>query len=191
MSQVKADGRVQRSQRSRKDIVDAMLALINTGNYIPTAQQVADEAGISIRTVFRHFSEMELLYQEVDTATRPAYEASFQDLDYEGSLEERVQRAIDARLTCYIETIHIEKSTHALLWRSEFLRKTYGDNQRRLRKNLETMLPELKKLSAETREAADAVSSFEFFDRLQNLQSLSTSACSKLMSNLLLEIIKR
>ena len=62
MSQVKGDGRVQRSQRSRKGIVDALLVLMKAGNYIPTAQQVADEAGISIRTVFRHFSEMELLY---------------------------------------------------------------------------------------------------------------------------------
>lgn len=191
VSKVKADGRVQRSQRSRQEIINALLGLMKGGNYIPTAQQVADEAGISIRTVFRHFSEMELLYQEVDAACRPTYEAMFENLDYDGSLEERVRRSIDVRIDCYLETLYLEKATHALMWRSEFMRKCYGDNQRRLRKNLENMLPELKKLNVESREAADATSSFEFFDRLQNLQGLSTSACSKLMTNLLLDIIKR
>ena len=189
MSQVKPDGRVQRSQRSRQVIVDALLDLMKAGNYIPTAQQVADQAGISIRTVFRHFSEMELLYQELDTATRPTYEAMFENLDYTGSLEERVTRSVDVRIQCYLETLYLEKATHALLWRSEFLRKTYGDNQRNLRKILEKMLPELKQLGAEARETADAISSFEFFDRLQNLQGLSTAASSKLMRNLLLNIV--
>lgn len=191
MSTVKADGRVQRSQRSRQDIIDAMLSLMKGGNYIPTAQQVADAAGISIRTVFRHFSEMELLYQEIDVACRPAYEASFENLDYSGSLEERVVRSINARIDCYVETLYLEKATHALIWRSEFLQKCYGDNQRRLRKNLEAMLPELKKLNTQSREAADAVTSFEFFDRLRDHQGLTTRACSQLMSELLLNIIER
>ena len=167
-----------------------MLSLMKGGNYIPTAQQVADTAGISIRTVFRHFSEMELLYQEIDAVCRPTYEASFKNLDCGGSLEERVGRSIDARIVCYVETLYLEKATHALLWRSEFLNKCYGDNQRRLRKNLETMLPELKKLSTESREAADAVCSFEFFDRLHDHQGLATRACSQLMAKLLLNIIQ-
>ena len=44
MTNPKADGRVQRSERSRVQIVSAMLTLMRAGNYLPTAQQVADEA---------------------------------------------------------------------------------------------------------------------------------------------------
>ena len=45
-----------------------MLALnyIKAGNLEPTAQQVADESGVGIRTVFRQFDEMENLFKSVD-----------------------------------------------------------------------------------------------------------------------------
>ena len=66
MEQVKQDGRFKRSARSRETIINAMIGLMEQGQYIPTAQQVADEANISIRTVFRHFTEMELLYKELN-----------------------------------------------------------------------------------------------------------------------------
>ena len=74
MDQTSSDGRIQRSERSRQLIIEAMIDLINNGNLIPTAQQVADQAGVAIRTVFRHFTEMEKLYGEIDASIRPVYE---------------------------------------------------------------------------------------------------------------------
>ena len=51
----KVDGRRLRSDRSRQVIVEAMLQLINEGNLVPTAQQIANHAKVGIRSVFRHF----------------------------------------------------------------------------------------------------------------------------------------
>ena len=48
------DGRIQRSERSRETIVQAMLDLIGEGTLSPTAQQVAVRADVGVRTVFRH-----------------------------------------------------------------------------------------------------------------------------------------
>ena len=52
------DGRRLRSERSRQAIIDAMMELIGEGNLVPTAQQASERAGVGIRTVFRHFSDM-------------------------------------------------------------------------------------------------------------------------------------
>jgi AcrR family transcriptional regulator len=52
------DGRRVRSERSRKSIIDAMLQLVEEGILVPTAQQVSERAGVSLRSVFRHFSDM-------------------------------------------------------------------------------------------------------------------------------------
>ena len=60
-----SDGRRQRSERSRKDIVAAMFKLIRAGEMNPGAAQVAEAAGVSLRTVFRHFDEMDILYREI------------------------------------------------------------------------------------------------------------------------------
>ena len=62
----KEDGRRLRSLASQALIVDAMMKLINKGILDPTAQQVADEAGIGIRTVFRQIQDKETLFLLMD-----------------------------------------------------------------------------------------------------------------------------
>jgi TetR/AcrR family transcriptional regulator of autoinduction and epiphytic fitness len=61
---VRLDGRVERSRRTRTALVDAMLALQEEGDLAPSGQRVADRAGISARTMYLHFSDMESLYAE-------------------------------------------------------------------------------------------------------------------------------
>ena len=60
-----SDGRVQRSVRSRRHILDAMVELVTEGELQPTGQQVADRAGVGLRTVFRHFEDMETLFAQL------------------------------------------------------------------------------------------------------------------------------
>ena len=60
------DGRFRRGERSRQAIVAALFELVGRGVLRPTAQQVADQAGVGIRSVFRHFSEMDSLYAAMD-----------------------------------------------------------------------------------------------------------------------------
>ena len=60
------DGRVRRSQRSGQVIVEALLKLVGAGVLEPTAQQVATQAKVGIRTVLLRFSDMEGLFGEMD-----------------------------------------------------------------------------------------------------------------------------
>ncbi|MEO2165398.1 MAG: TetR/AcrR family transcriptional regulator, partial [Acidimicrobiales bacterium] len=57
------DGRRARSQRGRLATLEAMIDLINEGHAPPTAQQVAQRAGISVATLFRYFETLEDLRQ--------------------------------------------------------------------------------------------------------------------------------
>lgn len=63
-SQVRPDGRTERSRRTRDAVVDALLALHDEGDLTPTAQRVAAKAGVALRTVYGHFNDMETLYAE-------------------------------------------------------------------------------------------------------------------------------
>ena len=187
----KIDGRQQRSERSRQQIIDAMRKLVEVGIYIPTAKQVADKAEVNIRTVFRHFSDMDKLYYEIDQILRPNYNRHFVGQDSTGALEQRIRLVVEARISCYVETYAMEKATHALLWRSKLIAETYQGLQHGSRRNLVKMLPELKKTKAETRETVDAVTSFEFFERLQMHQDLTEKACKKLIYNLVLDLLTK
>jgi len=58
------DGRTARGLRTRSAVVDALLALQEEGDLEPTAQRVAARAGVALRTVFGHFSDMETLWAQ-------------------------------------------------------------------------------------------------------------------------------
>jgi AcrR family transcriptional regulator len=61
-----ADGRTARSLRSRRAIVDAMRALHAEGDLSPTGPRVAERAGVSLRTVWQQFADMEALLVEAN-----------------------------------------------------------------------------------------------------------------------------
>ncbi|MEQ1547210.1 MAG: TetR/AcrR family transcriptional regulator [Chakrabartia sp.] len=59
------DGRRERSRSSRAKIVAAMLELVGKGDVSPSAARVAELAGVGLRSVFRHFDDMDALYREM------------------------------------------------------------------------------------------------------------------------------
>ena len=67
------DGRNLRSIKSQQMIVDALIKLVKEGNFEPTAQKVADESGVGIRTVFRQFDDMENLLKVSDAKLSKDY----------------------------------------------------------------------------------------------------------------------
>src|SRR4051794_41945586 len=68
------DGRVARSARTKLAIVDALRSLHHDGDLRPTATRVADRAGVSLRTVWQHFDDLEALLVE---AGRRDFEIAF------------------------------------------------------------------------------------------------------------------
>ncbi len=57
------DGRSQRRARTRLAIVEAHTAMLREGQLKPTAAQVAERAGVSVRTLWGAFGDMEGLLQ--------------------------------------------------------------------------------------------------------------------------------
>ena len=171
-----SDGRRQRSERSQTAIIAAALALMEEGTLVPTAQQVADRAGVGIRSFFRHFADMDSLFLAVDASLLDSYEALFKVDDRTGPLGQRATRAIDLYGNAFDRLSQIVLCTKALLWRFPKLRENYAWHQKRLRKELELWLPEVAELSTDRRDAVHAVASFEMWNRLREHQGLSQKA---------------
>lgn len=56
------DGRTARAVRTRDALVDATIALVEEGDLRPTAPRIAERAGVSVRSVFQHFDDLESLF---------------------------------------------------------------------------------------------------------------------------------
>ena len=59
------DGRRQRSQRSREKILKAYWELMLNGDMNPSAATIAKHAGVGLRSVFRHFEDLDTLLREL------------------------------------------------------------------------------------------------------------------------------
>jgi TetR/AcrR family transcriptional regulator of autoinduction and epiphytic fitness len=57
------DGRAARAVRTRNRVVDALIDLIYEGDLRPPAAQVASRAGVSLRSVYQHFDDLETLFR--------------------------------------------------------------------------------------------------------------------------------
>src|SRR5262249_28308747 len=90
------DGRRARGEDNRRKIVNALLTLVERGVVSPGAEEVAAEAGVGLRTVFRHFVDMDSLYAEVSERMRaeiaPIIERPFQSAEWRGRLDELIDR---------------------------------------------------------------------------------------------------
>ncbi|WP_372749642.1 TetR/AcrR family transcriptional regulator [Litorivivens sp.] len=190
-AQKPADGRRQRTERSRAAIVSAAVDLVNEGVLIPTAQQIAERAGVGLRTFFRHFEDMSSLFVAVDESIRDEYIALTLGGDRKGTLDERIEHAVDRHAEVYEQNTNIALCTAAQRWKYEFLRKNYAKMQRGLRKDLDDWLPELTQLDKAYREAVDAIASFEMWYRLREHQGLSKAASRELISTLIKDILAR
>ena len=90
------DGRRERGRSSHKRIVAAMMDLIEGGDLMPSAARVAEEAGVGLRTVFRHFDDMDSLYREISriVADRiwPVITAPYADADWRANVRDLTRR---------------------------------------------------------------------------------------------------
>ena len=183
------DGRRQRSERSQTAIIEAALSLMDEGTLVPTAQQIADRAGVGIRSFFRHFADMDSLFLAADDMLLSSYEALFEVDDRTGALASRVARAIDLYGNAFEKLRPIILCTQAQLWRSPKLQENYAWHQKRLRKELELWLPEVAELPKDRREAVHAVASFSMWNRLREFQGLSIKTSADIVTSLVNDLI--
>lgn len=167
------DGRVERTARSRAAIVGSLFELVGEGNLLPTAQEVAARAKVGIRTVFRHFSDMENLYVEIDARLRSEIQSRLRIVKPSGSLSERACQMIAQRAEMFEIISPYKHATDLLRWKSEFLATQHRRMVREQRANLFRWLPELESASDELKQALELLTSFAAWNRLRLDQRLS------------------
>jgi TetR/AcrR family transcriptional regulator of autoinduction and epiphytic fitness len=92
----RVDGRVLRGRRNRDAVVASFLALIEEGNLRPTARDIATRAGVSLRSVFQHFEDLEQILAAANALENqklaPMLKPVDRRLPFDGRLEAFVGR---------------------------------------------------------------------------------------------------
>jgi TetR/AcrR family transcriptional regulator, regulator of autoinduction and epiphytic fitness len=91
------DGRTIRAERTRQALVDALFALLEDGELRPTAERIAERAGVSERSVFQHFPDREALLEAVARQEYERIVAALEPVDASRPLAERLDTFIAQR----------------------------------------------------------------------------------------------
>ena len=183
-TRLEQDGRRLRSLTSQNIIVDAMIILVQRGILEPTAQQVADEAGIGIRTVFRQVQDKENLFSKMDEKVRADLQEIFDRAAHpQGNLEERIEGLIELEAEIFEKNLQFLRATLANKWKYNTLQKNYERNQRNIKSLLYIWIPELNNLSESKQVLLTSVNTAGYWVELRENLKLSVTGAKKLKIN--------
>lgn len=185
------DGRRARRHRSRDLAVDALLDLLGEGVLRPTAQQVAERSGVSLRSIFRIFDDVESLNAAAAARQVSRVRHLFVDVLPTGTLEDRVAEmvAINARL--YESIAPIRRAALRAAPESPALREQLDRARSWLRFEVERVfVEELPGAGGRHGVAAVEVAlSFEAWDQLRSAQGMSAARAGATVRHMVLALL--
>ena len=141
MAPAGADGRHARSKSSRAKIIAALLELVKNGDVAPSAAKVAQAANVGLRSVFRHFDDMDSLYREmsehIEATVMPIMLRPMPALPWRDCVRELTER----RIKVFETILPFRISASINRFQSAFIMQDYRRMLRMERASLEAVLP--------------------------------------------------
>jgi AcrR family transcriptional regulator len=186
---IPTNGRIRRSARSREAIVTAMVELVGEGTLSPTAQQIAERAEVGVRTVFRHFSDMDTLFAAINERLQESLAHFFVEEQQTGPLAERLNALLVRRVALLERIAPYARASALQRARSPFLQAQHERNVRALRRDQLYWLPELE-TSADLSVGLELTLSTEAWHRLRVDQKLSVQQAADTLQLIAVAILR-
>jgi len=179
------DGRKARSERSRQQIIDALFRLVRSGEVNPSAARVAEQANVSLRTVFRHFEEIDSLYREMvnqcEAHFLPTFMTPFESTDWKG----RLMELRDRRMQFFEDVLYLRICTEARRYQSDVLMADYKRFFKIERARLESLLPDDIRQDINLMSALDVALCFDTYRRLRQESGMTPEETRAAVASLL------
>lgn len=168
------DGRRLRRERNRESVIDALLTLFEEGTYQPSSDEIAERAGISSRSLFRYFDDIDDLNRAaVDRELVSAQPMLELHLDASASTAEKIDRVVTKRIELWESIEPAARAARLNRYRRPVIAAQLVEGRAFLRTQLrELFAPELRG-RAPLLGAIDVLTSFESYELLRVDQGLS------------------
>ncbi len=189
------DGRRARSERSKESLVKAILALIRENDRMPQIDEIAKRAGVSRRSVFRHFQDMESLHlAAIDVQQGEVLRRYTPAPSAEGSLSQRIKKLVNHRKGVYEFIAPMRKIAEAMRASSKVLDNNIKEGRLMFRAHVEMMFS--KELSNKSKpevllHAIEAATSWKTWNELRQEQNCSVKLASQVMELTLTKLLEK
>lgn len=181
-----ADGRTARRDRNREAVLDAVLELFGEDAVQPTPDQVAERSGVSLRSVYRYFEDMDALVRAAMTRQLSRAAPLFAlDDPTAGTTDERVARLVAQRLALHAEVAAVARAAVLRSGANPLLAERVTARKAALARQVEEVFAaELAGAGDAGRERAaalDVLLGFEALDRLRRERGLSVPEAERVL----------
>ena len=150
-----------------------MLEIIHAGDMAPSAEQVAQRADVGLRTVFRHFQDMDSLFREMSQVIMAELETVAATPFKSQAWEDRVVELVERRGWAFERVGPFLRASTQLRRRSKYMDVDHARLVKALREILRQQLPATVASDPFKLEVLDLLLSFEAWSRLRREQGLS------------------
>lgn len=190
------DGRTARAQRTRAAIVEACVALVNAGDPRPTAPKIAQGAGVSVRSIFQHFDDLETLFAMVAERAVAGLSDLVQPVDPSLPFPERLEAFVSGRAELLEALTPIRRAASVHAPSSPAIRARLEDGHRLLRAELASAFgPEVAALPRARRrpvlDMLDVAATWSSWDVLRTLDGRSPEEAAAVVADLIRAILGR
>jgi len=182
------DGRSLRRERNRQDIVNALLDLIETGETEISAALIASKAGLSERSIFRYFDDVNDLYRSVcDLAFSKEIEFALIDDAGVGSLDTKIENFVNQRVRIYTMNEKIAPAARSFAFKNPIIKNQLVVGRKLLRNQIITHFSEeLSAFDKQQQQVAvaiiDSLTTFEYYDMMRSDQKMSVQAIKSVLT---------
>jgi AcrR family transcriptional regulator len=110
VAETSEDGRSARSQRTRDAVVESLLAWLRDGNLRPTAKDIADRAGISVRSVYVHFDDLDDLFCAAAQRQGQELAGLIREIPIDQAFEARLEQLVAQRARAFERVMPIKRA---------------------------------------------------------------------------------
>ncbi|MFM7125180.1 MAG: TetR/AcrR family transcriptional regulator [Actinomycetes bacterium] len=182
------DGRSLRRERNRQDIVDALLGLIENGETEISAALIASKAGLSERSIFRYFDDVNDLYRSVcDLAFSKEIEYALIDDVGIGSLDTKIENFVNQRVRIYTMNEKIAPAARSFAFKNPVIKNQLVLGRKLLRTQImKHFAEELSVFDKQQQQVAvaiiDSLTTFEYYDMMRSDQKMSVQAIKSVLT---------
>lgn len=185
------DGRRARSRSSRSKIVEAMLHLVGNGDVAPSAARVADIAGVGLRTVFRHFDDMDALYREMSAVIEERVLPIIAQPLTGSNWKAKMSEIADRRAIVFETILPYRISANLKRFQSSYLMQDYQRLLKAEADGIEVLLPESVKKDTVGMRGLNVILSFQTWRLLRHDQGLTNDDARHVIKRLLTDALQR
>jgi TetR/AcrR family transcriptional regulator of autoinduction and epiphytic fitness len=172
---VKVDGRRLRRQNNREAVIDALIALLEEGDYSPSTNDVAERAGISARSLFRYFDDVDdLLRAAIQRQLATAQPVLDLGVTADAPVAMKIRRLVERRVAMHEALTPTARASRIAAHRSSVITRQLRAGRRFLGNQIRQLFPEeLDGERADLLPAIDALLSYETHDLLRGTHGMS------------------